>query len=175
MIESIKNLIQNLDTGSIIIVVLFIIILVLLYVFRKTPTVIKIITEGIAEAENNLNGKKGQEKLDMAVDYIQSKTPFILKFIVTKSTVVTVIELLLKFGIKVFGVTKEIDIIGNDSAEIKDINMQIEEKTASFDVEMAKGDEPKGSDSYIYGAVKGETDFHGNDQASIEVGIKKKI
>lgn len=71
MVESIKNLVQNMDIGSITIIILVLIVIILLYIFRKTPVVIKIITEGIEEAEQSLNGEKGQEKLDVAVNYIQ--------------------------------------------------------------------------------------------------------
>ena len=177
MVESIKNIVQNLDIGSIIIIFLALIVIILLYIFRKTPVAIKIITEGIEKAEQSLNGEKGQEKLDVAVDYIQTKTPFLLRFLVTKSALVTLIELLLKFGVKVFGVDNcVVDIIGNESDITKDINVGIEDNVMSFDVEVGKGQEiNKDSDSYIYGAVKGETDFHGNDKASVEIGIRKEI
>ena len=176
MVESIKNIVQNLDIGSIIIVFLALIVIILLYIFRKTPVAIKIITEGIEKAEQSLNGEKGQEKLDVAVDYIQTKTPFLLRFLVTKSALVTLIELLLKFGVKVFGVSTNIDIVGNENDITKDVNVGIEDNVMSFDVEVGKGAEiNEDSDSYIYGAVKAETDFHGNDKASVEIGIKKEI
>ena len=177
MVESIKNIVQNLDIGSIIIIFLALVVIILLYIFRKTPVAIKIITEGIEKAEQSLNGEKGQEKLDVAVDYIQTKTPFLLRFLVTKSALVTLIELLLKFGVKVFGVNNcVVDIIGNENDITKDVNVGIEDNVMSFDVEVGKGVEiDEDSDSYIYGAVKAETDFHGNDKASVEIGIKKEI
>lgn len=177
MVESIKNLVQNMDIGSITIIILALIVIILLYIFRKTPVVIKIITEGIEEAEQSLNGEKGQEKLDVAVNYIQSKTPFVLRFLVTKSALVTLIELLLKFGVnKVLGVEKTIDIIGNENDIVTSVNAEIKDNITSFDVEVGKGSKiDEDSDSYIYGAVKGETDFHGNDKASVEIGIRKEI
>lgn len=176
MVESIKNIVQNLDIGSIIIIFLALVVIILLYIFRKTPVAIKIITEGIEKAEQSLNGEKGQEKLDVAVDYIQTKTPFLLRFLVTKSALVTLIELLLKFGVKVFGVSTNIDIVGNENDITKDVNVGIEDNVMSFDVEVGKSAEiNEDSDSYIYGAVKAETDFHGNDKASVEIGIKKEI
>lgn len=181
MIESIKNLVQNLgitiNKGSIALIVALICVIVILYVLRKTPTAIKIITDGITEAERSLNGEKGQEKLDVAVDYIRGQIPFILKFFVSKYTLVTVIEILLTFGAKFFDIDKKIDIIGNDGFAIKDVNANIEKEVVSFGVAVEKGEEPElaDSDSYVYGALKGKTDFRGNDEASIEFGIKKKI
>lgn len=104
---------------SAVIGILIITVIILLYVFRQTKTVIDIVGNAIVETEKACNTEKGQEKLDMAVAMIKEKLPRILSIFITKSMLVSIIEFMLNFIGKAFKVEKKVDIIGNDFKEEK--------------------------------------------------------
>lgn len=93
---------------------IIIFILILLFIFRESKIVIEIVGKAIVEAEDKLNGEEGQKKLDYAVLKVQEKLPKILKPLVTKSIIVSIIEIMLKFMNDAFKLNKEIDIKGNE-------------------------------------------------------------
>jgi len=171
--ETVLEYIKNLDTGSYIIVIALLVILVMLYLFRKTPVVMNIILEAMEWVENEQNSEKGKAKRDLAIKIIRAKLPKILQFLITDSLLITIIEMVLNNGAKMFGVNKTIDIEGNES----DVSVQVNENIASIKYESSPEvlEVSEDYDARLYGEVNASTDFHGNDNASIKVGIEKKF
>lgn len=81
---------------KIIISICIICIFVCLFIFRSNLIIKKITKNAIILAETKFNSGEGQQKLEYAVNYIQNKLPFILKFIITKKILINIIEITLQ-------------------------------------------------------------------------------
>lgn len=155
-----------------------VIIIIVLCIVKKQYGLFK---KAIQEAERIFNSGEGQQKLEYAVEFIKSKTPIYLKPFITKKLIVSIIEWLLNKGADAIGMEEDIDIKGNES-DI-DINTKIKDELGKSSVEVrydsnekvANKIANKESDTNIYGAVKAETDFHGKNNASVEIGIQKTL
>lgn len=112
--QNILNKCLELLSNNYVSVALVVIVIVLLYIFRQSKLVINIVGNAIIETEKKFNSESGQIKLDHAVETVQSKLPFILRIILTKYVIVSLIEYMLNFIGKAFKIDKEVDIKGNE-------------------------------------------------------------
>lgn len=154
-----------------------IIFLVLAFYFRNVKIVVSIVSNTIIKVEKELNTATGQAKLESAVSQIESQLPSYLSLFITKSNLVSLIEFMLNIISKGFGIDYEADIIGNDDDITFNLTNNKETGLKGFDIRYDSNSKVRDMESNfnIYGALKAETDFRGNDKASIEIGFQKKF
>lgn len=164
--------IKSLDNASIGLILLFIIMGIVVFVKRESKVVQRIVLDVVLEAERKFNTKEGQLKLEYAVRQLKLKVPTVLRFLITKHMLVTLIEYVLNKFAYIMRVEATVDIIGNDEAKI--IIPTVEVKKDSATISIGKIHDKK-SDFDIYGAIKTDTDWKSNPKTSIEVGFTKKL
>lgn len=156
--------------------VIFILFLLCLYFLREKKIVRQIIINAICEAEVRFNSGEGQAKLDFATEQIKKKLPKYLSFIISKSVIIAFIEYFLNKGLQLVKCEKKIDIKGNEDLEfIEKIDLNLNEKDNSVELNYNKPQDMKEDKAEIYGSLKVKTDWHNNPNTTIEVGIKKKL
>lgn len=168
MIEYVKSL----DKASIGLIILFVIMGVIVFIKRESKLVQQSVLSVILEAERKFNTKEGQLKLDYVVKELKLKVPTILRFLITKHMLVSLIEYLLNKFAHLMKVSAEVDITGNDDIKIKVPRVEVKDDIITATVGKAT---KKSSDFEIYGAIKTETDWRSNPKTSIEVGFEKKL
>lgn len=112
--EKIINYLNSLTTQDYIGLALGLLVIILLFIFKEAKIVVEVVGKAVVEAETTLNGEEGQKKLDYAVQKVQELLPKPIKAFVTKSLIVTIIEVMLKFMNDAFKLNKNIDIKGNE-------------------------------------------------------------
>ena len=154
-----------------------IILLVLAFYFRNVKIVVTIVSNVIIKVEKELNTATGQVKLESAVAQIESQLPSYLSIFITKSNLVSLIEFMLNIISKGFGIDYEADIIGNDDDITFNLTNSKETNLKGFDIRYDSNVRARDreSDFNIYGKLKMETDFKGNDRAGVEIGFKKNF
>lgn len=172
--------IKNIDRTSWIIIGSFNLLFILLYVRRASDNVKKIVLDVINEAEYRFNSGEGQQKLEFAVEIIRIRLPFILKLLLTKSTLVTIIEGLLNTISHSFDLGKQVDIKGNDIIlPLDGLRVDLGKRTIGVELDTRNNLGVKeiniDSDTMVYANVKAETDWKNDTETSVEVGIKKKL
>lgn len=184
MIESIRAFLQQMDTASFIIIIMFIITGITFYVKRKSNFIRDIVSNALIETEIYLNSNLGQNRLDNFVKIAKLKVPFIVKLFISKRILVTIIENFMNKISILFSINKEIDIIGNEESLLNDVkkDIKVDKQTGMTEIKITKGEpvkkiEPsyKDGDSKIYAELKAKTDWHGNPETSVTVGIQKKL
>ena len=148
---------------------LVIILLPIAFYFKEAKTVIDIVGNTIVEVEKACNTKQGQDKLELAVIKIRERLPRYLSMFITKSMLVSIIEFLLNILNKAFDINHTVNIKGNDLKLDLDLTSQ-DKKSMGFSYEVVNE-----KDFTIYGKVKGETDFKGKNNATIEIGFQKRF
>ncbi|MGL6167459.1 MAG: hypothetical protein ACRC0Y_04130 [Fusobacteriaceae bacterium] len=157
------GILKSVDLLSWVILVAVGITLIGLYVKRTSPIVKEIITNAILEAERLFNSGEGQKKLDFAVTVIRLRLPKVLGLFITKSMLVSMIEIILNKISHTFELKTKVDIIGNDDK-------------VNFNVESHKTEEySKEGNTELYGSVKTKTDWKDNADTTIEIGFKKRL
>lgn len=172
--------IKNMDRTSWIILGVVTLIFSILYIKRSSDIVKKIVLEAICEAEGKFNSGEGQQKLEFAVECIRGNLPFILKLLLTKSTLVTIIEGLLNTISHSFDLGKQVDIKGNDILlPLDGLRVDLGKRTIGVELDTRDNLGLKevniDSDTMVYANVKAETDWKNDTETSVEVGIKKKL
>lgn len=112
-----QNVLSQLTLIDYFIGVILLIILISIFIYRKSKYVIRIVGDAIVEAEKKLNSSSGQERLDFAVERIKQQLPYILKPFMTKRILVSIIEFMLNFMNDAFKTGKIVDIQGNDDEQ----------------------------------------------------------
>ena len=143
-------------------------IIVILFYFRESKVVVEIVGNVVVEVEKELNNKEGQEKLEVATMRIKESLPKYLSIFISKAMVVNMIEYMLNILNKAFDINNTVDIKGND------VHIDLDLKNEYKSIELTK-DIVQDSDFIVYGKVRGETDFRGKNNASIEIGFQKKL
>ena len=143
-------------------------IIVILFYFRESKVVVEIVGNVVVEVEKELNNKEGQEKLEVATMRIKESLPKYLSIFISKAMVVNMIEYMLNILNKAFDINNTVDIKGND------VHIDLDLKNEYKSIEFTK-DIVQDSDFIVYGKVRGETDFRGKNNASIEIGFQKKL
>lgn len=150
-----------------LLLILLLISLGVAFYFKESKFVINLIGQTIVEIERDLNGKDGQQKLEEATKRIREKLPPYLSLFFTKAMIVNMIEFMLNVINKGFGLDYKVDVKGNESKidiDIEDNKLITEYKT-----------EVQENNLRVYGKLKGETDFKGRNNATIEVGFEKRF
>lgn len=142
--------------------------------FKESKIVIDLVGKTVIEVEQELNGAKGQEKLELAVTKIREKLPSYISIFITKGRLIDLIEFMLGIINNAFGINYKPDIKGNEA----DFDIKIDTKD-TYSVELQYDTNEKIDEEAIglniYGKLKAETDFKGRNSASIEIGFQKKL
>lgn len=109
-----KEIFAQFSMVDYIMVFVAIIVVILFIIYRQSKYVIKIVGEAIVEAEKRLNSESGQKRLEYAVEKIEEQLPYILKPLMTKRILVSIIEFMLNFMNDAFKTGNTVDIKGND-------------------------------------------------------------
>lgn len=112
--QQIQLFLSNLTVQDCLTFGLGILVIVLLFVFKETKIVIDTVGNAIVEAETKLNSEEGQKRLEYAVKIIQDRLPRFARILITKSMIVSLIELMLNSMNKAFKIDKNVDIKGNE-------------------------------------------------------------
>ncbi|MGL5049888.1 MAG: hypothetical protein ACRC6E_04555 [Fusobacteriaceae bacterium] len=157
------GILKSIDLVSWVVLVVVGITLIGLYAKRTSPIVKEVITNAILEAERLFNGGEGQKKLEFAVTIIRLRLPKVLGLFITKSMLVSMIEIILNKISHTFELKTKVDIMGNDNK----VNFNVELHKTEGDI--------KDRSTEMYGAVKTKTDWKDNTESTIEIGFKKKF
>ena len=176
LIYQLKEGLGNMDVTSWVIIGCIGVGLLIIYLNRRIPVVKRLVESAVIEAERNFNSGEGQLKLEYAVNSIKLRLPFVLRFLVTKSVIVTLIESTLNRISNTFDLDIEVDIKGNDGTKI---HTKIDLNIGDTEVNTIYMDTPKDKlnkgETEVYGGVKVTTDWKDKPKSSVEVGLRKKI
>lgn len=114
MLEQLKMFMSALTTQDYVTFGLGVVIIILLFIFKETKTVMNVVGKAIVDAETKLNGEEGQKRLDYAIAQVQNNLPVFVKPFVTKYLIVTLIENMLNFMNGAFKIERKVDIKGNE-------------------------------------------------------------
>lgn len=171
------SFLKNIDIASYIIIFTVIMVVVGLYIKRKTPFVKELVESAIIEAEKKFNSGEGQEKLKYATEKIREKLPTIFKVFITHRVTITIIESTLNKISHTFNIDRKVDIIGNDSIISKKV--EIDKKSMQTTMEIKTNNliqnTMNNSDTELYASLKAKTDWKDNTETSVEVGFKKRF
>lgn len=155
---------------NILYVLISVLVVLLCLYYRDSKIVISLVSQAIIDVERELNTKKGQDKLDEVVVRVRQSLPYYISIFITKSKLIDIIEFMFSILNKAFKLNRDIDIKGNE----RDFSININEGKSelSYTIEHR----PNYDDNFlIYGKLKADTDFKGNNNASVEIGFQKKF
>lgn len=176
--NEVLNYIKQIDTTSIVIIGVLIVLVVWLYIKRSSPYIKEVVLNAVIEAENHFNSGEGQQKLHFAVTTIRTRLPLILRIFITHRMLVTMIETTLNKISDSFELHRKVDIKGNEDIIPKKIIIEQEDVKTSFEFDSRDKttiEEKKDSNVELYANVKAKTDWRDNTETSVEVGFKKKL
>lgn len=169
---------KSVDTFSWVATITFILVVIGLYIKRKSPYVKEVVTNTIMEAEKMFNSGEGQQKLKFAVTAIRAKLPMILRIFITHRMLVTMIEGTLNKISDSFDLDRKVDIKGNEMIVPKKIVIEKKDNMTSFELDTREPEvevEDGKSNTELYASLKAKTDWRKDTETSVEVGIKKKF
>lgn len=155
-------------------------LVVLLFIFRKTKVAKSIVKDALCEIERKINSDLAQKAIDQQIAELRKdkEIPFFIRKCVTKHMIISIMEKSMNVVAQTCDINKEYDLKGNES-DVSVTKVELDKESLGLGVKYEeKADFNVKNDNkttILYAELNAKTDFKGKDSAQISVGIKKKI
>lgn len=145
------------------VIIVFIGILILMYKYKKEYLNV-LAYYAVVQAEELYKSGEGQKKLEYAVNYVKSRLPWWLSWLISINAIKNIIEKVLASLQSIFKGSKEKQL-----AIINDLRT-----FGTTEVRLNKLQNEINNNGYIEGYLEARTDFRGNDNvvAGVKAGMK---